>query len=139
MLALIDRNFQGFGKEIFTDAGKYVIHFGQQPDEAAQNVANTIQAAHPDKPKPPVTAIAKLRTGVSVIPTQAGNQLVSPAAALSFLICTSASCIGHRHQSAASDRLPYAAAHVAFPARRLPLSIGLQMMSYLRILLHDST
>lgn len=75
VLALIDRNFQGFGKEIFTDAGKYVIHFGQQPDEAAQNVANTIQAAHPDKPKPPVTAIAKLRTGVSVIPTQAGNQL----------------------------------------------------------------
>jgi len=27
-LGLIDRNFQGFGKEIFTDAGKYVIHFG---------------------------------------------------------------------------------------------------------------
>ena len=38
MLALIDRNFQGFGKELFTDAGKYVIHFGQAPEEAAEQV-----------------------------------------------------------------------------------------------------
>ncbi len=38
MLALIDRNFQGFGKELFTDAGKYVIHFGQEPQEAAEQV-----------------------------------------------------------------------------------------------------
>ncbi len=38
MLALIDRNFQGFGKELFTDAGKYVIHFGQAPQEAAEQV-----------------------------------------------------------------------------------------------------
>ena len=38
MLALIDRNFQGFGKELFTDAGKYVIHFGQDPQEAAEQV-----------------------------------------------------------------------------------------------------
>ena len=30
-LALIDRNFQGFGKELFTDAGKYVIHYGETP------------------------------------------------------------------------------------------------------------
>lgn len=30
-LALIDRNFQGFGKELFTDAGKYAIHFGSTP------------------------------------------------------------------------------------------------------------
>jgi hypothetical protein len=35
-LALIDRNFQGFGKELFTDAGKYVIHFGMPPDTAAE-------------------------------------------------------------------------------------------------------
>mmetsp|Transcript_24570 Transcript_24570/g.80238 ORF Transcript_24570/g.80238 Transcript_24570/m.80238 type:complete len:310 (+) Transcript_24570:76-1005(+) len=27
-LARIDRNFQGFGKELFTDAGKYCVHFG---------------------------------------------------------------------------------------------------------------
>jgi len=38
VLALIDRNFQGFGKELFTDAGKYVIHFGQAPLEAAEQV-----------------------------------------------------------------------------------------------------
>ena len=38
VLALIDRNFQGFGKELFTDAGKYVIHFGQDPQEAAEQV-----------------------------------------------------------------------------------------------------
>lgn len=38
--------------------------------------ANTIAAAHPDKPRPPVTALAKLRTDVQVVPTQTGNQLV---------------------------------------------------------------
>ena len=42
-------------------------------------VSNTIAAAHPDKPRPapPVTALAKLRTDVQVVPTQMGNQLVS--------------------------------------------------------------
>ena len=39
VLALIDRNFQGFGKELFTDAGKYVIHFGSKPTEAAEQVS----------------------------------------------------------------------------------------------------
>lgn len=42
-MALIDRNFQGFAKEIFTDAGKYVIHFGESSQQAAENVANTVQ------------------------------------------------------------------------------------------------
>jgi len=46
VLALIDRNFQGFGKELFTDAGKYVIHFGQAPQEAAEQV-RIISAANP--------------------------------------------------------------------------------------------
>ena len=41
---------QGFGKELFTDAGKYVIHFGQQPRESAEQVANTIQV-------PPLAAL----------------------------------------------------------------------------------
>ncbi|KAL4451629.1 hypothetical protein ABPG75_007291 [Micractinium tetrahymenae] len=74
-LALIDRNFSGFGKEIFTDAGKYVIHFGSSPTEAAEQVATAVQAAHPDRPPPPVTALAQARTDVSVIPTSTGNQL----------------------------------------------------------------
>ncbi|KAL4433405.1 hypothetical protein ABPG77_010258 [Micractinium sp. CCAP 211/92] len=75
-LALIDRNFSGFGKEIFTDAGKYVIHFGSSPVEAAEQVATAVHAAHPDRPPPPVTALAQARTDVSVIPTSTGNQLV---------------------------------------------------------------
>lgn len=74
-LALIDRNFQGFGKELFTDAGKYVVHFGSKPQEAAEQVANSIKAAHPEKPRPPVTAIAKARNDLTVIPTAAGDQL----------------------------------------------------------------
>jgi len=28
-LALVDRNFSGLGVELFTDAGKYVVHFGE--------------------------------------------------------------------------------------------------------------
>ncbi|PSC69495.1 Altered inheritance rate of mitochondria 25 [Micractinium conductrix] len=75
-LALIDRNFSGFGKELFTDAGKYVIHFGNSPTEAAEQAAATVAAAHPDRPAPPVTALARARTDVSVIPTSTGNQLV---------------------------------------------------------------
>lgn len=39
--------------------------------------ANTVQAAHPDKPRPDVTALAQMRTEVAVIPTSTGNQLVS--------------------------------------------------------------
>ena len=112
-------NFQGFGKELFTDAGKYVVHFGSSPTEAAEQVATAVQvrgqerfgrclcgstntpafalavaspgarcsttqeqhpfpslppqAAHPDKPPPPVTALARARTDVSVIPTSTGE------------------------------------------------------------------
>ena len=76
-LALIDRNFQGFGKELFTDAGKYVIHFGDGPDEAAEQAANIVKAAHPDKPAPPVTAVAKYRNPeMQVITTSTADQLV---------------------------------------------------------------
>lgn len=74
-LALIDRNFSGFGIELFTDAGQYVIHFGGSSQEAAKQLQNQIQATYPDRTPPPVTALAKLRTGVAVIPTQAGDQL----------------------------------------------------------------
>ena len=47
VLALIDRNFQGFGKELFTDAGKYVIHFGDRPAAAAEQVCNFQQLSVP--------------------------------------------------------------------------------------------
>ncbi|KDD71856.1 scramblase, partial [Helicosporidium sp. ATCC 50920] len=76
MLALIDRNFQGFGKELFTDAGRYIIHFGGSPREAAEAVARQIHAQHPDRPAPPVTPLARLRTDALVIPNATGNQLV---------------------------------------------------------------
>lgn len=46
------------------------------PNLPWMQAANTIAAAHPDKPRPPVTALAKLRTDVQVVPTQTGNQLV---------------------------------------------------------------
>ncbi|DBA72062.1 TPA: hypothetical protein ACH3X2_010794 [Trebouxia sp. C0005] len=76
-MALIDRNFQGFGKELFTDAGKYVIHFGDKPMEAASQATKTIQAAHPDKPAPAVTAVAKYRNpDMQVIATSTADQLV---------------------------------------------------------------
>ena len=78
-MALIDRNFQGFGKELFTDAGKYVIHFGDKPMEAASQASKTIQAAHPDKPAPPVTAVAKYRNpDMQIIATSTADQLVRP-------------------------------------------------------------
>ena len=75
-LALIDRNFSGFGKELFTDAGRYAVHFGGSATEAAHRLRTSIQAAHPDRPSPPITALAKLRTDAAVIPTQTGDQLV---------------------------------------------------------------
>lgn len=79
-MALIDRNFQGFGKELFTDAGKYVLHFGDKPMEAASQASKTIQAAHPDKPAPPVTAVAKYRNpDMQIIATSTADQLVSPS------------------------------------------------------------
>ena len=75
-LALIDRNFQGFGKEIFTDAGKYVIHFGESPIQAAETATKTLKARTNDPNLRAVTPMAKLRTGVKVIPSVTGNQLV---------------------------------------------------------------
>lgn len=75
-MALIDRNFQGFAKEIFTDAGKYVIHFGDKPEDAARQATETLKSRTNNKNLPSVTPLAKLRTGVAVIPQHSGNQLV---------------------------------------------------------------
>lgn len=74
-LALIDRNFSGFGKELFTDAGKYVIHFGENAWESAKHLRTAIQAAYPDRQAPPVTSLATVRTDGHLIPTSTGNQL----------------------------------------------------------------
>ena len=46
-------------------------------------VVNTIEAAHPDKPRPAlppkVTEMAKLRNDIMVVPQQTGDALVHPA------------------------------------------------------------
>lgn len=99
-MALIDRNFQGFTKEIFTDAGKYVIHFGGKiadmaASSAQQGAAGAVEqgsapagqlpaaaaaaagGAAAAASGPPVTPLAVARTDVAVIPTMSGNQLVS--------------------------------------------------------------
>lgn len=34
---------QGFGKELFTDAGKYIIHYGLPPERAAEVATTTVQ------------------------------------------------------------------------------------------------
>ncbi|KAF6252183.1 Scramblase-domain-containing protein [Scenedesmus sp. NREL 46B-D3] len=74
-LALIDRNFLGFAKEIFTDAGKYVVHFGYSPQESAQLASRTLQARS-GQADVAVTPLAQARTTVAVIPSITGNQLV---------------------------------------------------------------
>ena len=96
---------------------QYVIHFGSSAQDAAQQTSNTIAASHPDKPPPPVTALAKLRTGVAVVPTQTGTQLVSiccilaqpcrasmrKAASIMTLGCRSAQQAGSAQKSACTD------------------------------------
>ena len=54
----------------------YGLKVQKKKDQFGDQVANTVQAAHPDKPRPEVTALAKYRTDVAVIPTSTGNQLV---------------------------------------------------------------
>lgn len=58
-------------------AGKYVVHFGSRADDAARQLQTAIAAQHPDRPPPPVTSLARLRTDVQVIPASSGNQLVA--------------------------------------------------------------
>ncbi len=69
------RNFQGFAKELFTDAGKYVVHFGFDAQRAAEIEQATLQARS-GRDDVQVTPLAVARTDVAVIPTVTGNQLV---------------------------------------------------------------
>ncbi|UPQ97825.1 phospholipid scramblase [Chloropicon primus] len=70
-LALIDRNFSGFGIELFTDAGKYVIHFGGDSKGRkmveGHGTGPATQIGHPwTSTSTNVTAMAKSRTNVEV-------------------------------------------------------------------------
>ena len=70
-LAQIDRNFLGFGKELFTDAGMYAIHFGNavpgpegltaEEEDEAQDAGREAPAAQPAasrEPPPPASSDA---------------------------------------------------------------------------------
>ena len=63
--------------------------------QAAEHVANTIEAAHPDKPRPSVTTLAKARNDIMVIPTATGDQLVRFSLRLTTPM--PAICRGHMH------------------------------------------
>ena len=66
MLALIDRTFQGWGRELYLNSKRYVVHFGSALAPAYQGVMQP----------PPVTKMAVMRTGVPTMPGPAGDQLV---------------------------------------------------------------
>jgi len=74
-LALIDRNFSGFGKELFTDAGKYAIHFGESPESAAKHISRSIESVNAQNevevPRAELTSDSH-----AVIPCTSGNQLI---------------------------------------------------------------
>ena len=76
-LALIDRNFSGFGKELFTDAGRYAIHFGDTPEASARFVQRSLEAAHPEKGEALRAPVASFGPDTkAVIPCSTGDQLV---------------------------------------------------------------
>jgi hypothetical protein len=76
-LAIIDRNFSGFGKELFTDAGKYAIHFGSTAEESAKFVQLSLDAGHPGNKGGMKAPVARLNSEFnSVIPCSSGEQLV---------------------------------------------------------------
>ena len=77
-MALIDRNFSGFGKELFTDAGKYAIHFGETAREAANFVQQSLDRTQSDKML--VAPEANLGPNeTAVIPCSSGLQLKLPS------------------------------------------------------------
>ncbi len=86
MLSQLNVGTQGLAKELFTDAGKYVVHFGspataeqQLEQQQQQQQAQQALPATPGQPAgalPPVTPMALARTDVAIIPTASGSQLV---------------------------------------------------------------
>jgi len=76
-IALIDRNFSGFGKELFTDAGRYAVHFGEASKEDARvAVRRTIEAAHPEA-KPAAVDSSVERALVATSPSSPSGSLVA--------------------------------------------------------------
>ncbi|GIL59690.1 hypothetical protein Vafri_14423 [Volvox africanus] len=88
-LALVDRNFSGFAREIFTDAGKYVVHFGYvgQQLQQQQAVQQEAQQQQQQQLQPSATtagtATAAAVAGTTVpaaIPVPAAGPSVTPMA-----------------------------------------------------------
>jgi hypothetical protein len=93
LLLVLYRNFVGFGKELFTDAGQYCIHFGYPAAEAAALQQRTLEArtGKQDLQVPEIQAGSSTSTttssdsssssssskDIAVIHTYTGNQLVS--------------------------------------------------------------
>lgn len=75
-LALIDRNFQGFAKEIFTDAGKYVVHFGAPAGAAAREAERILSAAPEAQQLPDGRAVQAVDTTAPVVVSSVGEQMV---------------------------------------------------------------
>ena len=70
---------QGLAREIFTDAGKYVIHFGTSPAvavEEAHRVEHAIAASKNLPPPSALPAVIATSPGNDVIVSSTGNQLV---------------------------------------------------------------
>ena len=129
VLALIDRNFQGLGRELFTEAGKYVIHFGESPESATHSVAQSLGISESEAEARAaagasaqaeaaagvgvnagagvedegaegatglplkITAMAKRRTGIRVVPTALGEQLVCRLLNLTSLVWRDLLCL----------------------------------------------
>lgn len=74
-LALIDRNFSGFGKELFTDAGRYAIHFGESAQQASRFIQRSLDKAYPEQSLLAPQATPGPQTK-AVIPCTSGNQLM---------------------------------------------------------------
>ena len=117
--ALIDRNFTGFGRELFTDAGRYAIHFGD-PTQATALAAATrvIAAAHPDAAKEgraTAVAPADVTPTTALVPTSTGEvlPLAHPLSTLPHRLAVLAAAIAidfdyfSRHSSAVGGAMPF--------------------------------
>ncbi len=121
--AMLSWWWQGFGKELFTDAGKYVIHFGteataataeEQRRQLEQGQGGSASAsASPAAGPPPSTsdqAPGTASTTPAVIPTFTGNQLVRCAVherleGTLHLACAPRAPPHHRHAAVVAHAL----------------------------------
>ena len=116
--ALIDRNWQSFGRELFTDAGRYAIHYGDASREAAvESASRVIAAAHPNLPPARTRALvpADAPPDAALVPTSTGAVLAldAPLTELDGRLAVLAAAIAvdfdffSRHSSATGGVAPF--------------------------------